>query len=78
MERERAPKLMTVKEVRMAVGQDRLSKGMAYGLARVLGVRIGRRFLVPSGAVEALLEGRLPPEVLEAVHREARKLGGKA
>lgn len=78
MERSKTPRLLTVKEVRMAVGHERLSKGMAYGLARVLGMRVGRRFLIPSRVVEDLLEGRLPPEVLEAVHREARKVGGKA
>lgn len=62
----------------MAVGPDRLSRHLAYALARVAGVRVGKRLLVPSRVVEDLLDGRLPPEVLEAVHREARKLGGKA
>lgn len=69
---------MTVQEARMAVGPDRLSRHLAYALARVAGVRVGKRLLVPSRVVEDLLDGRLPPEVLEAVHREARKLGGKA
>ena len=69
---------MTVEEVRMVVGPDRFSRHLAYALGRVAGARVGKRLLVPSKVVEDLLEGRLPPEVLEAVHREARKLGGKA
>jgi len=77
MERK-GSRLLTVEEVRMVVGPDRFSRHLAYALGRVAGVRVGKRLLVPSKVVEDLLEGRLPPEVLEAVHREARKLGGKA
>lgn len=32
---------------------------MAYAIARRYGVRLGKRLLVPSRVVEAILEGRL-------------------
>ncbi|MGC8968103.1 MAG: hypothetical protein ACP5JV_07260 [Thermus sp.] len=52
-------KLLTVEELRRVVGKDRLGRDAAYALARRYGVRLGKRLLVPSRVVEALLEGRL-------------------
>ena len=52
-------RLLTVEEVRRLVGEDRLGRDAAYSLARRYGVRLGKRLLVPSRVVEALLEGRL-------------------
>jgi len=52
-------RLLTVEEVRRLVGEDRLGRDAAYALARRYGVRLGKRLLVPSRVVEAVLEGRL-------------------
>jgi len=52
-------RLLTVEEVREIVGKDRLGRDGAYELARKFGVRLGKRLLVPSRVVEAILEGRL-------------------
>lgn len=52
-------RLLKVEEVRRLVGEDRLGRDAAYALARRYGVRLGKRLLVPSRVVEALLEGRL-------------------
>ena len=52
-------RLLTVEEVRRLIGKDRLGRDAAYALARQHGVRLGKRLLVPSRVVEALLEGRL-------------------
>lgn len=51
--------LVTVKELRQIVGSDRLGRPTAYAIARLYGIRLGRRLLVPARVVEALLEGRL-------------------
>ncbi|MCS6867807.1 hypothetical protein [Thermus sp.] len=66
-------RLYTVEEVREAVGHDRLSLHLAYALARVKGFKLGRRWLLPAHVVEELLEGRLPEEVLNQAHQEARR-----
>ncbi len=63
-------RLLKVEEVRRLVGEDRLGRDAAYALARRFGVRLGKRLLVPSRVVEAILEGRLGE--LEA---EARRGG---
>ena len=52
-------RLLTVEEVRRLIGKDRLGRDAAYALARQHGVRLGKRLLVLSRVVEALLEGRL-------------------
>jgi hypothetical protein len=52
-------KLLTVEELRRVVGKDRLGRDAAYALARRYGVKLGKRLLVPSRVVEAILEGRL-------------------
>ncbi|RTH37909.1 hypothetical protein CSW37_05665 [Thermus scotoductus] len=52
-------RLLKVEEVRRLVGEDRLGRDAAYALARRYGVRLGKRLLVPSRVVEALLEGKL-------------------
>ena len=55
-------RLLTVKELREAIGPDRLGRPTAYRLARRFGIRLGRRLLIPAWVVEALLEGRLDLE----------------
>ncbi|WP_448569239.1 hypothetical protein [Thermus sp.] len=45
--------------MRRLVGKDRLGRDAAYALARRYGVRLGKRLLVPSRVLAALLEGRL-------------------
>lgn len=54
--------LLSVEELREAVGKDKLGRPTAYRLARKFGVRLGRRLLIPAWVVEALLEGRLDLE----------------
>ncbi len=48
-----------MQELREALGPDVVGRDLAYELARRYGVRLGKRLLVPSRVVEALLEGRL-------------------
>jgi hypothetical protein len=52
-------RLLKVEEVRQLIGEDRLGRDAAYALARRYGVKLGKRLLVPSRVVEAILEGRL-------------------
>ncbi|GAB5603910.1 hypothetical protein FJNA_24360 [Thermus sp. FJN-A] len=52
-------KLLTVAELREVLGPDRVGRDLAYQVARKYGVRLGKRLLVPSRVVDALLEGRL-------------------
>ncbi|RTH20760.1 hypothetical protein CSW18_01880 [Thermus scotoductus] len=52
-------KLLTVAELREVLGPDRVGRDLAYEIARRYGVRLGKRLLVPSRVVEAILEGRL-------------------
>lgn len=64
---ERRAKLLTVEEVWEAIGRDRIGREALYAFCRKHGVRIGKRFLVSSAKVDALLEGRL--EELEKTPR---------
>lgn len=52
-------RLLTVKEFREFLGNDRVGRDVAYALARKYGVKLGRRFLVPFRVAEAIAEGRL-------------------
>lgn len=52
-------RLLTVRELREAVGPEILGRDLAYTIARRYGVRLGKRLLVPSRVAEAILEGQL-------------------
>jgi len=54
--------LLKVEEFWEALGRDRVGRDAVYKLARRYGVRIGKRILIPTRVLEALLEGRLPEE----------------
>jgi len=56
------PCLLTVEEFWEGLGRNRVGRDAVYTLARKYGVRIGKRILIPSRVLEALLEGRLPEE----------------
>lgn len=62
--------LLTVAEMRDLVGKNRLGRPTAYRIARLYGIRLGRRLLVPAWVVEALLDGRL--DGFRAVEKEGR------
>jgi len=51
----REERLLTVKELREVLGRDRVSDHTAYAIARIYGVRLGRRLLVPAHVVEMVL-----------------------
>lgn len=57
--------LLTVEELRVVLGPDRVGRDLAYALARRYGVRLGKRLLIPRRVVLALLEGRLDELELE-------------
>jgi len=60
---EEKKKLLKVEEVWGLIGRDRIGREALYRFCRQHGIRMGKRLLVPSAKVEALLEGRL--ELLE-------------
>jgi len=65
--------LLKVKELREVVGRDRLSDHTAYALARIYGVRLGRRLLVPAHVVEMVLRGEFDQERVNLEARKRRK-----
>jgi len=69
-------RLLTVKELREAIGRDRVSDHTAYALARVYGVRLGRRLLVPAHVVEMVLRGEFDQERVNLEARKRRKWEG--
>lgn len=52
-------RLLTVAELREALGPDKVGRDLAYAIARRYGVRLGRRLLVPLRVAEAIAEGRM-------------------
>ncbi|WP_460414640.1 hypothetical protein [Thermus oshimai] len=52
-------RLLKVEEVWALIGRDRVGREALYRFCREHGIRMGKRLLVPSVKVEALLEGRL-------------------
>jgi len=69
-------RLLTVKELREAIGRDRVSDHTAYALARVYGVRLGKRLLVPAHVVEMVLRGEFDQERVNLEARKRRKWEG--
>ena len=69
-------RLLTVKELREAIGRDRISDHTAYALARIYGVRLGRRLLVPAHVVEMVLRGEFDQERVNLEARKRRKWEG--
>ncbi|WP_448377356.1 hypothetical protein [Fervidobacterium sp.] len=69
-------RLLTVKELREALGRDRVSDHTAYALARVYGVRLGKRLLVPAHVVEMVLRGEFDHERVNLEARKRRKWEG--
>ncbi|TFU25056.1 hypothetical protein [Thermus tengchongensis] len=65
-------KLYTVRELREAIGKDKIGRDTAYMLARKFGVRLGNRLLVPQRVVEALLDGRLEELELELALKSSK------
>lgn len=59
---EEKKKLLKVEEVWGLIGRDRIGREALYRFCRQYGIRMGKRLLVPSAKVEALLEGRLELE----------------
>jgi hypothetical protein len=69
-------RLLTVKELREALGRDRVTDHTAYALARVYGVRLGKRLLVPAHVVEMVLRGEFDQERVNLEARKRRKWEG--
>ena len=69
-------RLLTVKELWEALGRDRVSQHTAYALARIYGVRLGRRLLVPPHVVEMVLRGEFDQERVNLEARKRRKWEG--
>ena len=69
-------RLLTVKELREAIGRDRVSDHTAYAIARIYGVRLGKRFLVPAHVVEMVLRGEFDQERVNLEARKRRKWEG--
>jgi len=69
-------RLLTVKELREAIGRDRVSDHTAYALARIYGVRLGKRLLVPAHVVEMVLRGEFDQERVNLEARKRRKWEG--
>ena len=69
-------RLLTVKELREALGRDRVSDHTAYALARIYGVRLGKRLLVPAHVVEMVLRGEFDQERVNLEARKRRKWEG--
>ncbi len=61
LEPSQLPHLLTVKQLREVVGPEILGRDEAYRLARVYGLKLGRKLVVPRRVVVALLEGELKP-----------------
>ena len=69
-------RLLTVRELREALGRDRVSDHTAYALARIYGVRLGKRLLVPAHVVEMVLRGEFDQERVNLEARKRRKWEG--
>jgi len=69
-------RLLTVKELWEVLGRDRVSQHTAYALARIYGVRLGRRLLVPAHVVEMVLRGEFDQERVNLEARKRRKWEG--
>lgn len=67
-------RLLTIRELREFLGEDRVGRDLAYRLARKYGIRLGRRLLVPTRVADAIAEGRLEEVEKESAackrHRE--------
>jgi hypothetical protein len=73
MMNHREERLLTVKELREVLGRDRVSDHTAYAIARIYGVRLGRRLLVPAHVVEMVLRGEFDQERVNLEARKRRK-----
>ncbi|WP_081477214.1 hypothetical protein [Thermus sp. CCB_US3_UF1] len=51
--------LLSVKDLREELGEDLIGRDTAYKIARQLGIKLGRRWLVPREVLEQIKRGQI-------------------